>query len=143
MAIYSRIKQDHEKQRRLAASLVETSGDTSERRTLWEDFKSEVEAHAAAEEQTFYAALIEKPESQEQARHSVSEHKETSDLIKELTEMDMASSGWLNKFHKLKEELEHHLDEEEEDVFPLARKVIDDAKAEQLATDFDRRKAAE
>lgn len=143
MDIYERLTQDHNTQRELASKLAETTGDSDERRQLWEEFKPEAEAHANAEEQTFYATLFEKPDAQEQARHSVSEHKDASDLIEKLSSDDMSSPGWLQNFKKLKEELEHHMKEEEEDVFALARKVIDADTATRLVDDFDKRKAAE
>lgn len=141
MQIYERIKQDHDRHRDLAKQLAETSGDCPERRDLWKALKEEVEAHAAAEEQTFYATLIESPDTQEKARHSISEHKEAADLIDELSELDMSSPGWLVKFKHLKEELEHHMDEEEAEVFAAARKVIDDEQ--ELAATFAERKADE
>ena len=58
MDIYARLEDDHEKQRDMSAGLARTSGDTSERRRLFDELRREIEAHAAAEEQTFYAELI-------------------------------------------------------------------------------------
>lgn len=143
MDIYDRLTKDHDTHREMAARLAETTGDSDERRKLWDEFKPEAEAHANAEEQTFYATLIEHPEAQEKARHSISEHKESSDLIEKLSTDDMSSSGWLQNFKKLKEELEHHMEEEENEVFVKARKVIPEETAIQLASDFEERKAAE
>ncbi len=143
MDIYERLTEDHEVQKDLSSKLADTSGDSSDRRQLFENFKAEVEAHAAAEEQTFYGALIEKPDGQEKARHSISEHKEAADLMEELTDVDMGSSGWLQKFKKLKDEIEHHIEEEQNQIFPLAKKLIDEKKADQLAEDFNQRKERE
>lgn len=143
MNIYERIVQDHDKHRELAAQIMKTEGNSEERNELWQQFKPEAVAHANAEEQTFYAELIEARKSQEQARHSVHEHKEADDLIQELDEMDMSSSGWIQKFEKLKDELEHHMDEEENDVFEIARKVISNDLANDLVDKFEKRKRSE
>ena len=143
MDIYERLQKDHEKQRQLISQVAETSGDTPERQSLWKELSNEAEAHAAAEEQTFYAAMIEKPDGQEKARHSIAEHKEASDVIKELDELDMGSGGWLQKFKKLQEMLEHHMDEEEEEIFKRARKVLDEKVATELVGQFDQRKQQE
>jgi hemerythrin-like domain-containing protein len=105
--------------------------------------KQEIGAHAAAEEQTFYATLIAAPEGQPKARHSVHEHKTAADLLDELAELDFGSGGWLRKFRKLKEELEHHMDEEEREVFKRARKIISATRAEELSGTFRRRKSSE
>lgn len=143
MNIYQRLTEDHGKQRGMAAGLAKTEGDSSERKRLFDEFYRELEAHAAAEEQTFYAELIATPDGQEKARHSVAEHKTAADLLKELTQTDMSSGAWLQKFKKLKHEVEHHVDEEEKEVFPLAMKLIPDERAEELAREFDARKQKE
>ncbi len=143
MNIYERLIEDHGKQRGMAAGLAKTEGDSAERKRLFGEFYKELEAHAAAEEQTFYAELLGLADGQEKSRHSVAEHKTASDLLKELEKTDMSSSGWLQKFKKLKHEVEHHVDEEEKEVFPLARKLISAARANELGADFEKRKQAE
>lgn len=141
--IYDAIKQDHDSHRQVLDKLDATSGDSPERKSLYATMKQELEAHTAAEEETFYATLLAKPAGQEQARHSVNEHKEAVDLLGELDETEFSSPGWLTRFRKLKDELEHHMDEEENEVFPKARKLINEATAENLGGEFLRRKRAE
>ena len=141
MDIYGHLKDDHGKQRGLAAGLVETSGDSAERRRLFEQLTKEIEAHAAAEEQTLYAELIGLPAGQEKARHSISEHEDAAELLEHLSEMDMSSSGWLTKFKQLLEELDHHLDEEEKEVFELAQSLISEDRASELGKAFEQLKA--
>lgn len=143
MDIYERLKEDHGKQRGLAGGLAKTEGDSAERQRLFNEFKKELEAHAAAEEQTFYAELIATPDGQEKARHSVAEHKTAADLLEKLEETDMSSSAWLQTFKKLRHEVEHHVDEEEREVFPLSKKLIPESRAEALATEFEKRKRQE
>jgi iron-sulfur cluster repair protein YtfE (RIC family) len=103
----------------------------------------ELEAHALAEEQTFYAELMEAPEATEKARHSVAEHKDAAELLDQLTELEMSSGGWIHKFEKLQHEVVHHVDEEEDEVFPLAQGLISADKARELGRQFDERKRAE
>lgn len=143
MDIYQRLTEDHDKQRELAKKLMETSGDSADRRDLFQRFKNELDSHALAEEQTFYSELMEHPDGTEKARHSVAEHKDADDLLQELSELDMSSGGWIHKFEKLKHTVIHHVDEEEEEVFPLARTLFDSQRAQDLAHDFEGRKLAE
>ena len=143
MDIYERLTKDHEKQKNLAKQIMNTSGDSRERQKLFEQFKTETSAHADAEEQTFYAALIAKPDGQEKARHSIAEHAEAANALEELSNLDMGSGGWIHKFEKLKDELEHHIEEEEKEVFQLARDLLGEQEAERLADAFDQRKQAE
>jgi len=141
--IYEVLKKDHDSHREVLNKLDATSGDSAEREQLYATMKQELEAHTAAEEETFYATLMAKPEGQEKARHSVSEHKEAADLLAELDDTEFASPGWLPRFRKLKEELEHHMDEEETEVFQRAKKLIAEPKARELGSSFLERKQAE
>jgi len=124
----------------LMRRIVETEGESDERKQLFDKLLQDVESHAAAEEQTLYAELIESSEAQPQTRHSVTEHKQVSDLLTELQDIDMSSPQWLLTFKQLQENLEHHMSEEEQDVFNLSKDVIDDGRADKLAEKFDGRK---
>lgn len=143
MSLYAEIKSDHDLHRDLIGKILDTEGDSAERHRLWTKFRNDLEAHAAAEEQSLYAELIAEEQSQPQARHSVSEHKESSDLVEKLDSMDMSSPEWLQTFKTLAEELEHHMTEEERDVFDDAKEMIGDTRAEELATRFRLRKQHE
>lgn len=141
--IFTILKSDHVLHRQMLASISRTSGDTIERRELFEAFRVEVTAHAASEEQSLYAAMLSDPELQEDGRHSVAEHKELDDLLGELQDTDMASGAWLTKFKSVRHRYEHHIGEEEEEMFPAAEKHFSKAKAQDLGAKFDRRKPAE
>lgn len=143
MKIFDRIKQDHEKQRKLMDTLVDTEGDSEKRNFAFTNFSEELKAHAAAEEQVFYAALMKDEDGTDKSRHSVAEHKEALDLLKELKKMSMSSAGWLQKFKKLQHDNEHHMKEEEDEVFPHAKKVLDDSVLEKMLKEFEQRKQAE
>lgn len=141
--IFSILKSDHDLHRELLASIAETGADDPKRQELFESFRVEVTAHAAAEEQSLYASMLSDPELQDDGRHSVAEHKEIDDMLGELQEIDTASGAWLAKFNEMRHRYEHHIDEEEEEMFPAAEKHFTQAKAEQLGSKFDRRKPEE
>lgn len=142
-SIYDAIKKDHDDHRALLNKIAETSGDSEARRHAWEDFYYDVKSHAAAEEETFYSKLISKTWGQDAARHSVHEHQQLDDLMEELNEMDMSSPGWLTKFKTLKHEYEHHMEEEEDEVFTRAREVISEDEIDGFGTRFLSRKHEE
>ncbi len=141
--IYEALEADHKNHRELLEGLSQTSGDSSQRRELWEQFYYDVKSHAAAEEEIFYANLMRTEDGQSKARHSVSEHKEVDDVLDELNEMDMASSGWLNRFNTMRHDYEHHIDEEEEEIFPVGKQEIPAQLARELAQKFKERKRKE
>lgn len=141
--IYDAIKTDHDEHRAMLSRIHETSGNSAERRSAWSQFYRDVKSHAAAEEETFYSKLISKTWGQEHARHSIHEHQSIDDLLEELNELDMASPGWLQKFKKLRHEYEHHIEEEETEIFPRAREVIADREIEGFGARFVERKKEE
>ena len=143
MSIYETIKKDHDEHRRLMDELAETSGDSTARRALWTKFYYDVKAHGAAEEEAFYSKLIATEAGQPDARHSVHEHQEIDDLLEELQGMDMSSPGWLTRFKKLKHDYEHHMDEEEADIFERAREEIGADADNRIGGTFQQRKKAE
>ena len=66
--IFDEIIKDHEYHRALLQRVVETHGNSMERQNVFQELKLDITAHADAEEQTFYAALLSKPDVQDQAR---------------------------------------------------------------------------
>jgi hypothetical protein len=87
--------------------------------------------------------MLAEPELQEDGRHSVAEHKEIDDMLGELQETDLGSGAWLTKFKEMRHRYEHHIEEEEEEMFPAAQKEFSNKLALELGAKFDRRKPAE
>ena len=127
MSIYENIRKDHERHRELLEKLADTTGDSESRRECWEAFYYDVKSHAAADD----------------ARHSVAEHKEMDDIIEELNATEFSSPAWLTRFKTLKHDYEHHMDEEENDIFEKARQVFDKEQASSIGQRFVERKKAE
>lgn len=141
--IFARLKADHDRHRELLDRIDATKGDSDERRRLFEAFRVEVTAHAASEEMSLYATMLADPDLRDEAQHSVAEHKEIEDFLTELYEMDFGSSGWLTRFRTMKDRYLHHIDEEEEEMFPAAAKDLSDARKRELIEIFEREKPRE
>ncbi|WP_339647749.1 hemerythrin domain-containing protein [uncultured Salegentibacter sp.] len=138
MNIFEALRQEHEIQRDLVAKLVETQGDTEERKKIFEQLKHELKIHADAEERHFYIPLIKKDLTQEKARHSVAEHHEMDELIEELEDTEMDASNWLKIAKELEHKVTHHLDEEEQEVFQMAGKALTEKQKTSLAEDYNK-----
>ena len=141
--IYAVLKADHDRQRKLIADIEDTSRKGGERGALFEVLRKELQSHAAAEEEALYSVMLANPELREDARHSVSEHKEVDDMLGELVDKDPASLFWMTKFKQMSHRYLHHIDEEEKEMFPEAAKVLTDAQEEKIANTFERRKPKE
>ena len=140
MKVFELIEKDHKLQRELMNEIAKTEGDSEERRATFARFRDEYRAHALAEEQAFYSALMEDPAGTDKARHSVAEHKQALDLLESINDRDMSTGAWLQEFRKFHHDNEHHMEEEEADVFPQGKKVLSDKQLNAMAADFQQRK---
>ncbi|WP_298492419.1 hemerythrin domain-containing protein [uncultured Maritimibacter sp.] len=142
-SIYDAIMQDHEKHRDLLDRIANTEGASDERKSAWKEFYYEIKSHSAAEEEEFYSTLMKETWGQDAARHSVAEHHEMDEILDELDEMDMSSSGWLTRFKTLKHDYEHHMEEEENEVFGRAKEVVGEEENDAFGERFLKRKKKE
>ncbi|WP_129141401.1 hemerythrin domain-containing protein [Modicisalibacter coralii] len=136
MTLFEALREDHQTQRTLLELLVKTEGDSEGREELFRKVKAELQYHAAAEERALYVPMMEYDLTQEKARHSVAEHHEIDELIETLEETRFSSPGWLAQARNLQELVSHHLDEEEQEVFQLAGRALDDDHKQQLAETY-------
>lgn len=136
MNIFEALRQSHEKQRELAEKLLQTSGDTPDRRHLFELLKNELFAHAVGEDRYFYIPLMMTDSGLNITRHALSEHHKMDELLEQLTETEFSNSGWLAIAKKLAETVHHHLKEEEHGFFQQAGKILDDQQKQSLAKQY-------
>jgi len=141
--IFDRLKQDHDLHRAMFAKMADAKDDADQLKKLFDAFKVEVTAHAAAEEETLYATMLSRPDLREDAQHSVSEHKEIDDYLEELDELKFDGEAWRKKFAEMKKRYLHHIEDEEEEMFPDAGKELTADEEKKLAAIFARRKPAE
>jgi hypothetical protein len=138
--IYRDLKKDHDLHRSLLKRIGDGDGD---RAGLFEELRTQIAAHAAAEEESLYATMLADPELRDDARHSVAEHKEVADYLAELAKLDPGAAEWDEKFAHMRHRYEHHIDEEEQEMFPAAEEQLPEAVEDKLAETYEERKPAE
>ena len=136
MNIFEALRESHQQQRELGEALLKTSGDSPERRDLFERYKNELFAHAVGEDRYFYIPLMMNDAGLNITRHALAERHEMDELLEELTELEMSSPSWLVKAKKLVETVLHHLDEEEHGFFQQAGKILTDKEKTSLAKQY-------
>jgi hemerythrin superfamily protein len=139
--IFQDLKQDHDRQRRMLEEIASATGE--DRQSRFETLRKELQAHAAAEEESLYATVLVCPDLREDARHSVAEHKEVDDMLGELVEADADSDQWQETFEKMRHRYLHHIEEEEEEMFPKAAEGLTSEAEERIAKVFETRKPRE
>lgn len=133
--IFEALRESHERQRALYSALTETSGDTPERRALFEQLKTELAAHARAEDRHFYAPLMALDAGMDLSRHAIAEHHEVDEMVEALEETEPSSPAWLPLARKLAEKVEHHLQEEHR-FFQMAGKLLTEKQKTTLAASY-------
>jgi hemerythrin superfamily protein len=141
--IRTALKEDHEGVRKLAAAMAEAEK-ASERRDLYAQLKPLLTAHARAEEATVYEPMIRtKGEGVELGNEGFVEHSLVDVLLERLGKTELAGSdAWKAHALVLKEMLEHHIDEEEDEFFDLIEKRFDADRRREMAEAFLARKEA-
>ena len=124
MDIFDALLKSHELQRAISQRLLADIGDPSARVKNFGQLKTELAAHETAEERAFYIPLMEHDDAVEGARHGIAEHHEMDEMIESLGKLEPGSAQWLEQLGQLLHKLEHHLKEEEDKWFPLARRVL-------------------
>ena len=136
MNVFEALRASHDIHRELSEKLVQTSGDSAERRELFDLLKNELFAHAIAEDRYFYIPLMMTDSGLNITRHALSEHHEIDELLEQLTETEFNNPGWLAIAKKLCELVHHHLKEEEHGFFQQAGKILSESEKTSLAQQY-------
>lgn len=130
MDVYAAIKHQHD----AARDTLEKLGDSTTRavktrKFLFDAFKRDLWAHNKVEEAVFYSVLRNHKEVRDEALEAFAEHHMLNALLEELETTPVDNDNWTAKFSALSELLEHHMKEEEDEVFNMARNLLstDDA----------------
>jgi len=123
------LKNDHKKVADLFGRIEKASGKAKS--SLFKQIHNELEIHTQIEEDIFYPALRNPKETRDITLESLEEHRVVKDLLAELAG-GKPNDKWDAKLTVLKENVEHHVDEEENDMFGKAKDVLSTEEAEAL-----------
>jgi hemerythrin superfamily protein len=141
MDAMSLLKDDHQKVKKLLAELESTTErGVKTREELFTKVKQELVVHEAIEEEIFYPALKEHPKTKEIALEGYEEHHVVDTVMAEIEGVAYDDEKWGAKFSVMKENLEHHIEEEEGEMFKQARQVFDQDELTQLGESMKARK---
>lgn len=133
------LKNDHKIVSGLFDQIESASGNS--KKQLFTRLKSELDVHAHIEEKIFYPALENKKESREITLEAYEEHKVVKDLLSELASAQNANDEWDAKLKVLRENVDHHVEEEEGELFDKASDVLNDEQLDQLGDQMEAEKA--
>ncbi len=133
MDAISLLKADHEKVKKLLSDCEETTERAEATRTdLFAKIKAEMLIHERIEEEIFYPALKSHPKAKDIVLEGYEEHHVVDEIMGELEALPVTDETWGAKFKVMKENIEHHIEEEEGEMFKTARQVLDADELESL-----------
>ena len=127
------LKADHDKVKKLLADGETTTERGEKTRTeLFATIKGELFVHERIEEEIFYPELKQHPKAKDIVLEGYEEHHVVDEIMGELEALDVTDETWGAKFKVMKENIEHHIEEEEGEMFKTARSVFDRQELEDL-----------
>lgn len=140
------LKKDHEMVKGLFDQLdaLKESGRSEKdlREGLFAQLKYELETHAAVEEKLFYPRLRRQDGGRDLVAEAFQEHQVVKDLLRQLDSMTLGGEEWQAKLTVLKENVLHHVKEEEDGLFPIAKEHLDKEQLRQLGLRLEQEKQA-
>ena len=131
MDAFQLLKEDHRKVEELFTELESASGKA--KLEVFKQIKTELELHTHIEEKIFYPALEDPKETHDLALEAYEEHAVVKKLLKELSRAKTANDEWEAQAKVLQENVEHHVQEEENELFKKADKALSEEEVEDLS----------
>lgn len=138
MDAFELLKNDHKKVSQLFKEIESASGQAKTQ--LFSRLKRELDVHAHIEEKVFYPALVNTDEARDITLEAYEEHKVVKDLLAELASGGAPNDEWDAKLTVLKENVEHHVEEEEGELFSKARRVLSREQIERFGGEMEAEK---
>jgi iron-sulfur cluster repair protein YtfE (RIC family) len=102
------------------------------REQLFRTLQNELEAHEILEETVFYPEIDKYPDARDLISLAFDQHAEFDAILQEISEIPAGKPEWLERISELKDLVQQHVYSEENEMFPTARKILDERRAEEL-----------
>jgi len=135
------LKQDHEKVKELFKQF-EANDDQAANQGIVDSIKTELQAHAHVEESIFYPTLEDQNDEEliGLVDESLEEHQEVKDLLKDIENAMGDGQQLRTKIMELRQKVEHHASEEETEMFPRVRNVLQNEDLERMGEEIESEK---
>jgi len=99
---------------------------------LFGRLEREMRVHEVLEEEILYPALKEHDKAKDLALEGYEEHHVVDTIMGEMRDVSVEDETWTAKFSVMKENIEHHIEEEEGEMFPKAREIFSADELEEM-----------
>jgi hemerythrin-like domain-containing protein len=139
MDAFELLKADHKKVAQLFDELEKATG--KNKIAVFNQIKNELELHTHIEEKIFYPALEKPAETHDLTLEAYEEHDVVKKLLAKLSRATAPDDEWEAQAKVLRENVEHHVDEEENELFDKAEDALSDQQIETLGSRMETEKA--
>ncbi|WP_416397680.1 hemerythrin domain-containing protein [Allohahella sp. A8] len=140
--IFQAVIRDHAAIRALMTAVDECKHDNHRRSPAFIALGKALIAHAKAEERSLYDSMLGESPSHDESEH-IAEHDAIVDLIKVLGGKGEAPTDWAGTFQQLQTLVNRHLDEEENELFPVGQLMLSSEQKARLGALYRQAKADE
>ena len=136
------LKKDHASVKTLFSRFDRTGKtDLEKRNDLLAQIRREVQIHSRAEEEIFYPALKAlNGEGRKLVSQALNDHKEIEDLLTQISRLKLTAKNFDDRFESLIESVDHHIEEEEGEIFRFAEENCSEQQLEDLGRQIQERK---
>ena len=132
MNMIDMLMQEHQEAASMMDQIDSTGKADASVMTTFNQLKQALMLHMQAEEQIFYPALRNNDETGDQIGESFEEHQEVKDMLAEMSGLQAGNEEFMSMMSDLREAVEHHVEEEENELFPKARKILGDSRLQEM-----------
>jgi hemerythrin superfamily protein len=139
MDVLTFLKNDHDDVKAVFKKLEKAKGKHAQE--LWTQLHAMLSLHEELEETYFYPRLKEEKAAKDLILESYQEHHVMDLLLGEINELSPDAEEWQPKITVLQENTEHHIEEEEGELFPKVRKIWDTDTRQEVGKQMEQVKA--
>jgi len=136
------LEADHKAVQKLFAQEEKAKHDSKKKQSLFNQIDTALTIHAMIEEEIFYPA-VKKARAEhlkDEVLEGYEEHKQIKEMLKKIADLTPAEETYDMKVKVLKEDVEHHVKDEESEMFPHARKFLGEKRLIELGAELAARK---
>lgn len=132
------LKQDHQE----ASSLMDQleSGDEKSMMAVFNRLKQALTLHTKMEETLLYPALQNNEQTADVVSESYEEHQTVDEILSEMAGLAPSNGDFSIKLAELRENIEHHVEEEENEMFPKAERILGQHRLEEMGNQMQQMK---
>lgn len=130
------LKQDHQAVKDLFDQ-IDDAEDGKQRKKLFDQIDTQLNIHAHIEETVFYPEMQKIDQLKDMVEEALAEHQEVKTLLEEIEGLDPEAEQFSASLEELMENVEHHVAEEEDEMFPKVRERCDQATLDRLGDQLE------